>query len=1190
MTGVRESLLVRGLCAVLATGLMIDGAAALTINLSFDSGASDSPSFDLTGAKLTPIFQQAADYWEDIIEDAWTLDIEYYYDDLNDPDNFLGLHTNLGTSGGKPTEARIRIDTQRWDIERDWWFDPTPAGDTEFDLEQTLYRDLTPGEQSAWFAGSPPEVLEVGFRGPAVAGGAADGHLDVFSTVIHEMGHALGLTGNVASGEVADGDYDAPASMVRGTNTDILETAPDNYHIADGVALMCSGCGASGLRRMPSATDVLAIAAASGWTRVDLPRQDFLGGSDWNNGYNWEGGNPPGAFDDAFLRLQGSNPTANLSARGNAANLFVGEGDNVDTESFKLDVVDTATVDGFNSDVIVRDGGELEADRVVIQNQAEVFMAGGLLDANRVTVGSDSVLTAASGGSPNVDVQTDLTNNGTIRATGDATMTFTSSGGSVWNLDGSGNGVIEAVTGDVNFASGSMSDEFDGDMIVGAGHNLTIAEPWELGPGGVIDLNGGSEPADAARLGAGGLLTAPDGRIEATGDARILPDVEFGSSVQVSVPGASDSLSLYGTITYEGGSYTGAGLLRQDGAATVETPTTIGVDTYDMDGTFGTTELTLNEELVLDVVQIDTVGSSFDGIVNVNNPGTLTVNTPGPWIIGGTANLDQNGHANTYMIRGADVTVSGQINVTGATAIGARVDLTGEINLGDPGDLIQLGGSNANTIDGGRIVGPGAVSAGGGSLTGNGSISADVEFFASADLMAEGGTLAVSGTILEVGSIGTAAGSGRLQVAHAWNTNVADRLELSGGEVTGAGITNDGLTTGHGLLTPARFDNNGTLSAAGGTLTVQPAVFPDLDGTGAENGAIDTGNATIYVPGDLGGLFNFNGTLTTRSGGEFRMDFGGLIIRSGANPGRMKMNGGRYTAPRFRQQSALTVDTATATIDSRSEFDDGSTNTLSADLQLLGTARIYRGALLTGSGDLVVGPGASLHVEHGATLDVDLVNHGTLHVGFSPGAIRLSRDYLQADGGILAIEIGGITPGSGHDQLRVAGRLDLSAARDAMLLDWLPSDAASMFGGKYEVATYGSAAGEFDTVGGGGGPYGIGKAYVADVDYGDGTNDRITLVLHDLLAGDADLDGDVDFGDYLVLEASFGGPGEWKHGDFDLNGSVDFGDYLILEAAFGSSVPAESAAVVPEPGTWAMLLAAAAGMLACVSRRSKAAG
>ena len=112
-------------------------------------------------------------------------------------------------------------------------------------------------------------------------------------------------------------------------------------------------------------------------------------------------------------------------------------------------------------------------------------------------------------------------------------------------------------------------------MTVGQGQRLTIAEPWELQAGGLIDINGGNIAANAARL-SGGLLTADDGRIEATGDARILADISFGSSVEVSVPGASDTLSLYGATTYAGGSYTGLGTIYQVVDATVNGTSTWG--------------------------------------------------------------------------------------------------------------------------------------------------------------------------------------------------------------------------------------------------------------------------------------------------------------------------------------------------------------------------------------------------------------------------------------------------------------------------------------------------------------------------------------------------------------------------------------------------------------------------------------
>ena len=84
-------------------------AAALSINLIFDSDATDTPSFDPDGTSLTVILRAAADRWEDIIQDSGTLDINYYYDNLSG--GTLASHTNQNTSGGKPTEAKIRFDT-----------------------------------------------------------------------------------------------------------------------------------------------------------------------------------------------------------------------------------------------------------------------------------------------------------------------------------------------------------------------------------------------------------------------------------------------------------------------------------------------------------------------------------------------------------------------------------------------------------------------------------------------------------------------------------------------------------------------------------------------------------------------------------------------------------------------------------------------------------------------------------------------------------------------------------------------------------------------------------------------------------------------------------------------------------------------------------------------------------------------
>lgn len=52
--------------------------------------------------------------------------------------------------------------------------------------------------------------------------------------------------------------------------------------------------------------------------------------------------------------------------------------------------------------------------------------------------------------------------------------------------------------------------------------------------------------------------------------------------------------------------------------------------------------------------------------------------------------------------------------------------------------------------------------------------------------------------------------------------------------------------------------------------------------------------------------------------------------------------------------------------------------------------------------------------------------------------------------------------------------------------------------------------------------------------------------------GDTDLDGDVDFADFLQLSAQFGSSdAAWSDGDFDCDGRVGFSDFLLLSQAFG---------------------------------------
>ena len=54
--------------------------------------------------------------------------------------------------------------------------------------------------------------------------------------------------------------------------------------------------------------------------------------------------------------------------------------------------------------------------------------------------------------------------------------------------------------------------------------------------------------------------------------------------------------------------------------------------------------------------------------------------------------------------------------------------------------------------------------------------------------------------------------------------------------------------------------------------------------------------------------------------------------------------------------------------------------------------------------------------------------------------------------------------------------------------------------------------------------------------------------------GDANLDLEVGFADFLLLSSRFGQPGSWANGDFDGNGQINFADFLLLSQNFGREI------------------------------------
>ena len=82
--------------------------------------------------------------------------------------------------------------------------------------------------------------------------------------------------------------------------------------------------------------------------------------------------------------------------------------------------------------------------------------------------------------------------------------------------------------------------------------------------------------------------------------------------------------------------------------------------------------------------------------------------------------------------------------------------------------------------------------------------------------------------------------------------------------------------------------------------------------------------------------------------------------------------------------------------------------------------------------------------------------------------------------------------------------------------------------------------------------------------------------LKGILHGDANMNGVVEFEDFLALSGAFETDGGWAGGDFDGSGLTDFDDFLTLSGNFGQTVTA--VASVPEPASFVLLSLSLLGM------------
>lgn len=259
-------------------------ASALTINATFlDEGnlfpatpfVAEAPPAATGGGDWKGIVGAAIDRWEAAIPDPYNLSLAFGWFTLANPPT--GQHFLISQGGVPNRETQGNIVFYR--NVNQWFFDSTPTDNSDFSTFTAFSADLGGG------------TINTGrvFTGPSPD---AAGRSDLFTFALHEIGHALGLSGDNISFIAESGDCDVDVVSPRSFPGTTIPLANCGPHLSLANALMFTGAFA-GTRRLEADIDILTMCELS----------EFTGGLCGQANGGEEGGKVPGSATGLLVVL-----------------------------------------------------------------------------------------------------------------------------------------------------------------------------------------------------------------------------------------------------------------------------------------------------------------------------------------------------------------------------------------------------------------------------------------------------------------------------------------------------------------------------------------------------------------------------------------------------------------------------------------------------------------------------------------------------------------------------------------------------------------------------------------------------------------------------------------------------------------------------------------------------------------------